>query len=71
VTVDQNGTAGRLTGLGCHQDSQFITTAGVIDHPVDDLPGLIVRPDGLLWLDIPDWVAMLRKPRTRSGCTSE
>ena len=24
-------------------------------HPVEDLPELLSRPDGLVWVDIPDW----------------
>ncbi|HEY5882231.1 MAG TPA: magnesium transporter CorA family protein [Nakamurella sp.] len=34
---------------------RFITTEGVTDHRIGDLPALLARTDGVLWLDIPSW----------------
>jgi len=35
-------------------DVRFLTVDGVTVHAVSDLPSLLARPDGLLWVDIPD-----------------
>jgi magnesium transporter len=34
---------------------RYITADGVTDHSIGELPALLTRPDGLVWLDIPSW----------------
>jgi magnesium transporter len=36
-------------------DVRFITPAGVQSCEVSDLPALLARTDGLVWVDIPEW----------------
>lgn len=36
-------------------DVRFLTPTGVEPHPVDALPALLGREDGVLWVDIPTW----------------
>jgi magnesium transporter len=38
-------------------DVRLITPAGVESHHPTDLPDLLARPDGLVWVDIPEWDA--------------
>lgn len=28
---------------------------GLVEHPVEELPDLLERPDGVVWLDVPTW----------------
>ncbi len=34
---------------------RYITADSVTDHGIGDLPELLSRPEGLVWLDIPEW----------------
>lgn len=34
---------------------RYITADGVRDHGIDELSELLSRPDGVVWLDIPEW----------------
>ena len=36
-------------------DVRFLTADGVADRSAADLPGLLQRTDGLVWVDLPDW----------------
>ena len=36
-------------------DVRFLTAAGVFDHSTADLPALLQREDGLVWVDVRDW----------------
>ena len=43
------GSRGRVSGV----DVRLVTGQGVVQHPVDDLPALLGRDDGLVWVDVP------------------
>ena len=34
---------------------RFVGPAGLVEHPIDALPELLIRSDGVVWLDIPTW----------------
>ncbi|HEY5854806.1 MAG TPA: hypothetical protein VIW24_12330 [Aldersonia sp.] len=34
---------------------RFVTTASATTHDPDELPELLTRADGLVWVDVPDW----------------
>ncbi|WP_406238606.1 hypothetical protein [Nocardia sp. NBC_01009] len=36
-------------------DVRFISDDGVRAHPATDLKGLLDRPDGLVWVNVPTW----------------
>lgn len=36
-------------------DVRFVTAAGVEEHDADELPALLARSDGLVWVDVPEW----------------
>ena len=36
-------------------DVRFLTADGVVDHAAADLPALLERRDGLVWVDVGDW----------------
>ena len=36
-------------------DVRFLTADGVSERSVDELPELLSRPDGLVWVDVPQW----------------
>ncbi|KRB43088.1 MULTISPECIES: magnesium transporter CorA family protein [unclassified Terrabacter] len=35
----------------------FVTADGIADHPAEALDGLLARPDGYVWVDLPDYDA--------------
>lgn len=38
-------------------DVYLITAAGVSDRTADELPALLAAPDGIVWVDVPEWDA--------------
>jgi hypothetical protein len=36
-------------------EPRFSTADNVTEHATSDLPDLLTRPDGMVWLDIPNW----------------
>src|SRR5690349_16255481 len=62
LTLDRHTDPG--TALEVDMDVRFVWTARNADkgkislvsrHPVEDIPDLLARTDGLVWVDIPSW----------------
>lgn len=40
---------------------RFVSASGVENCDPDDLPALVARPDGLVWVDVPEWDEKVEK----------
>jgi magnesium transporter len=54
VTLARWATNGNVKGTA-DVDVRLLGPAGVTEHLVDELPSLLARDDGLVWVDIPSW----------------
>jgi magnesium transporter len=48
-------------------DIRFVVPDGIEDHDVSALGGLLTRPDGFVWLDIPEWSPAAEEALTGTG----